>query len=1046
MVGFKSKFSDKTKKLLSRLRSGALATAFVAVQIVTPVVLLNGTASAAVVNPTVTNPTLATSCGLDIALVIDNSNSIGNSEMNQIKTAMTGFTNALNGTPTQFSVTRFGTSASVIRTFTSNVSSVNTAINGISTGGGGTNWEDGLIKASSTFDPRADKPNLVIFASDGNPTYHNGGGNGSSTSAADVSAAVTQADAIKTSGTRILALGIGNDLSVSNLQAISGPNTNTGNVLTSDVITTDFASLATELANFAKQTCGGTITTTKIIDQDGNPNTTGDQSVASGWTFDINGSPSNPAATDTSANGQTPAVKVDAGTYSVNETQKAGYEVLSASCTGASNNGSKNGNAVTGISVANENIVSCTFVNAPSKGSVQVQKKLDADGNGTYEGGNSEAQALNMFWKLDGGANTTFGGTITGQTTGNHQVTETSPAGYHFTGWYNTTNTQQSCANPAGTTLPVTVSVSANLTSGITLCNARDTGSIKVVKKVINDNGGGLSASDFTTHVKIAGNEVVGSPAAGSASGKTYTLPTGVYTVSEDATAGYSQLSLSCVNENLQTVANPVVLGANQNITCTIVNDDKAPSITVVKNVVNPYGTPLSVASFPLFVDGTTVTSGTTYSSFNAGYHTITETGAPGYALTDVSGDCYQDKGGNISTQLTLGNSTSCTLTNTAIQPKLIVTKKVINDNSGEDYPSNFTMTVTGNSATVPNFPGNASGTTVGLNEGSYTVGELSHNGYTQTLVGDCSGTISIGQTKTCLVINDDIAHPSIQVEKYGPATAFEGNTVYYSFKVTNTGDTDLSGISLTDDIAINESCPSSSLARYDYMWCTAQYTIPTPQVANVTNHVTVTGYDPSETKVTDTDSHTLDVLHNSIKVVKTGPTTATAGSKVTYTFTVTNTGDQALSTISVSDNIAGNGVYKSGDTDLDNMLDTNETWIYSADYTIPANQTAPVVNTVKVCGNYSTILQNPEWDDEVVLERVSDGPSQIVIAQPKASVCATDSHTTNISVVLGSSTTVVTPPAILGVTGQESYTAILAVVAITSGSLAGLMLVNRKR
>lgn len=1045
MVGFKTRFGSNTKKLVSRIRNGALAAAFVAVQVISPIVLLNAKATAATTN--VTNPSLATSCGLDIAIVVDNSTSISDTEMGQMKGALTTFTNALNGTPTQFSVTRFASSATVLQGFTSNVSTVNSAINGIPTGGGFTNWEDGLKKAASTL-PNRTNPDLVLFATDGDPTASSAGSNDTNQPNAHLAPAVTQANSIKTNGARILTLGIGlgSDAgSVSRLQAISGPNTNTGNVLTSDVITTNFSTLATELATFAKQTCGGTITTKKIIDQDGNLNTTGDQSVASGWTFDINGSPSDPAATQTNASGLTPAVKVDAGTYSVNETQQAGYELLSAGCTGAASNGSKNGNAVTGISVANENIVSCTFINTPSRGSVQVMKKLDADGNGTYESGNSEAQGLNMFWKLDGGANTTFGGIITGQTVGNHQVTETSPAGYHFTGWYNSSNQQQSCANPAGTTLPVTVSVSANLTSGITLCNARDTGTIKVIKKVINDNGGSLSASDFTTHVKTGGSDVTGSPAAGSTTGKTYTLPTGTYSVSEDAAAGYTQVSITCLNENLQTVAQPVVLGNNQNVTCTIVNDDKAPSITVVKNVSNPYGTPLSVASFPLYVDGSSVTSGSTYTSFNAGYHTITESQQSGYELTNVSGDCYQDKGGSITTQLTLGNSSTCTLTNTAIQPKLIVTKKVINDNSGEDYPSNFTMTVTGNSATVPNFPGNASGTTVGLNEGSYTVGELSHNGYTQTLVGDCSGTISIGQVKTCLVINDDIPHPSIQVNKYGPATAFEGDTVHYTFKVTNTGDTDLSGISLSDDIAVNESCPSTTLARYSSMWCTAEYTIPTPQVADVTNHVTVTGYDPDETKVTDTDSHTLDVLHNSIKVVKTGPSTATAGSKVTYTFTVTNAGDQALSAISVSDNIAGNGVYKSGDTDLDHMLDTNETWIYTADYTIPANQTAPVVNTVKACGNYSTVLQNPEWDDEVVLERVSDGPNQIIV-QPKATVCATDSHTTNISVVLGSSTTVVAPPAILGVTGQESYATILAVVAITSGSLAGLMLVTRKR
>lgn len=121
------------------------------------------------------NPALTQACGLDIALVIDNSNSINGTEMQSMKDALKGFTSALASTPTQFSVTRFGTTASVIAEFSSNVTTTNTAIDSVTTGGGGTNWEDGLLKAYGTFDPRADKPNLVIFASDGNPTYHIGG-------------------------------------------------------------------------------------------------------------------------------------------------------------------------------------------------------------------------------------------------------------------------------------------------------------------------------------------------------------------------------------------------------------------------------------------------------------------------------------------------------------------------------------------------------------------------------------------------------------------------------------------------------------------------------------------------------------------------------------------------------------------------------------------------------------------------------------------------------------------------------------------------------
>ena len=44
------------------------------------------------------------------------------------------------------------------------------------------------------------------------------------------------------------------------------------------------------------------------------------------------------------------------------------------------------------------------------------------------------------------------------------------------------------------------------------------------------------------------------------------------------------------------------------------------------------------------------------------------------------------------------------------------------------------------------------------------------------------------------------IIHPSIKVEKSGPASSHEGDKVTYTFKVTNTGDVALNDVSLNDD------------------------------------------------------------------------------------------------------------------------------------------------------------------------------------------------------------------------------------------------------
>lgn len=1026
-----------THKIIKRLTNGFVATLFSAIQVAGPVsafVLLTQpvAAQAAVVQP-VANPSLPQSCGLDIAIVIDNSTSISSSEMGQMKTAMTTFTNALAGTPTQFSVTRFASSASVIQPFTSNIANVNTAINGVPVGGGYTNWQDGLTKAASTL-PNRTNPNLVLFASDGDPTASSAGPDDTSQPNVHLAPAVTVADSIKTGGSRILALGIGSP-TVSRLQAISGPNVNTGNVLTSDVITTDFSNLAAELATFARQTCGGTITTQKIIDQDGNLNTVNDQTPGQGWSFDINGSPSNPAATVTGANGQTVAVKVDAGTYSVNEVAQNGYQLVSASCTGASVNGSLQGSSVVGITVANENIVSCTFVNTPSKGSIKVNKKVDTDGNGTYDGDNAVANGLGFTWSIDGSGSNSMGSTVSEVSTGSHMIGENNVSGYHFTGWYTTSNTDYSCSNPQGTSLPVALTVTSNQVRQITLCNARNTGTLKVVKNVVNNNGGTAQASDFTLRVKQSGVDVSGSPAVGSASGTTYTLPTNTYLVSEDAKAGYTQTELKCVDQaNLQVVANPVVLANNQSVVCTITNDDIAPKLTVTKVVVNPYGPPRAASSFPLFVDGTPIVSGVK-TQFNAGAHTVSETSQSGYIFTGVSGDCTMNND-IISVLLGLADDATCTLTNTAVQPKLIVKKVVVNNNSGGKQPSDFTMTVSGNTATVANFAGNENGVTIGLNEGSYTVGELADSGYAMSLSPDCSGTIAVGETKTCIVTNDDIPHPSINVVKYGPSTAHEGDTVTYNFQVTNTGDTDLDNVGIADDIASGETCNKTTLSVGESTWCTASYTIPSPQVADVVNHVVASGTDSSsETTVTATDEHTLDVLHPSINVVKTGPSTASAGSTVTYTFTVTNTGDVALNSLTVVDSLTGSGTYVSGDTDLDDKLDLAETWVYTADYVIPSSQKADVVNTVTACG-YDAAQYNEE-------EAAVDGVRFLAINNSKGvQACNQDSHSLSIPQVLGETTS--TPP--LVVTGQAYPTIATALLFVGSTLALAVTLAPRKK
>jgi hypothetical protein len=153
---------------------------------------------------------------------------------------------------------------------------------------------------------------------------------------------------------------------------------------------------------------------------------------------------------------------------------------------------------------------------------------------------------------------------------------------------------------------------------------------------------------------------------------------------------------------------------------------------------------------------------------------------------------------------------------------------------------------------------------------------------------------------------NLNVGTPGILVEKSGPAVAHEGDKVTYSFKVTNTGNVTLTGISVTDDVlgdigTIDTLLPGASQTL------THDYTIPAGSTADIKNTATACGTDALDTQVCDTDTHTLDVIHPAITIDKTvnnpGPHN---GDTVTFSYLVTNTGDTTLLNVSVDDDVLG--------------------------------------------------------------------------------------------------------------------------------------------
>jgi len=174
-------------------------------------------------------------------------------------------------------------------------------------------------------------------------------------------------------------------------------------------------------------------------------------------------------------------------------------------------------------------------------------------------------------------------------------------------------------------------------------------------------------------------------------------------------------------------------------------------TLIVIKHVINDNGGTAVAANFTMTVHdpgpnpspfpgaeatGTTVT-------VDAGSYWVSESGPSGYAKSESS-DC--------SGTIAAGQTKTCTVTNDDIAPKLIVIKVVV---GGTADPDDFTMTVTDPGTDPAPFSGQASpGTTVTVDPGEYSVSESGPAGYTQSKSADCSGTIAIGETKTCTITN----------------------------------------------------------------------------------------------------------------------------------------------------------------------------------------------------------------------------------------------------------------------------------------------------
>ncbi len=199
---------------------------------------------------------------------------------------------------------------------------------------------------------------------------------------------------------------------------------------------------------------------------------------------------------------------------------------------------------------------------------------------------------------------------------------------------------------------------------------------------------------------------------------------------------------------------------------------------------------------------------------------------------------------------------------------------------------------------------------------GSYTVtqGDVTAGSVTNTATAtasDSEGLVSSAPSSVTVAAN--APNSSISLTKSTTSTGYgaAGQTIPYSYLVTNTGTTTLTGVGVSDDLVPTVSCPSGTLAPGVFETCTATYTVTQGDVdaGSVTNVATASGTNPQSIVVSSAPSSVTvaaNAATSSISLTKSTTSTGygAAGQTIPYSYLVTNTGTTTLTGVGVSDDL----------------------------------------------------------------------------------------------------------------------------------------------
>lgn len=989
-------------------------TRTVALIITTLVVLLTTllsslTAAAGATSAAVANPNLQPACGAKVIVVLDESGSIQNTSGAEgaVRTAANAFVNGLADTGSQLAIIEFGTSAKRVFNYTNVTSGAGgtlaTTFQPYFTGsaaspadvydspsqtGQWTNWEDALEEVKLLNTASGVAP-LVVFITDGDPTatgrtapFATNVANGTA-----LTPAIVQANAVKTQGSHILAVGVGaalnNATSLGRLNAISGPDTVTNaaslNLATTDVLAiSDFANLPTALRTLVNELCKTSVTINKLVD-DGQGYVPG----GAGWTFNSNVTTASgtytwltpnpgvagPRIAGTAADSAVtfqwkPSVSTNS-TIALTEVERPGYQFVGVTCLVKSLSNptpvnlpvTPNGTTFS-ATLGPTDIVICQVKNKKMNPSVAITKTVDTQVvvsgtpvTYTIRVTNMGDVALNTVAVADAIAPncaTTIGNLAVG-TFNQYTCTATIAEDTINTATVTSKDPQGTAVPPKYASATVDViapklTITKSVDQSVVLANTTVTYTIRVT-----------NTGDATITGTAVGDAVT--PACANAIG---TLNPGAYfvytcqaTITQDTTnvataSGKDPLNNTVYAPPAQAVVDVIHpgLAITKSVDPSVVRAGAETPVTWTIMVANTGDVPLTnVAVSDSLAPGCATLIGTLAADTIA--PAITCTTIVSTPTTNVATVTGKDP---------LDNTVApppAEATVNVISPALSITKDVDQPVVLAGTPVVWTISVTNTgdvelrNVTVTDSAAPGCDTVIATIAADSTAAPITcTTPITQdtTNVATATGTDTLGKPVGPVSgsAHVDVIAPGLSIVKtVDKAVVLSGATVEWRIAVANTGDVDLTNVTVSDPNAPGCDTVIPTLAT----GTTAPLIVCSQQITTATTNVaTVTGKDPLGNDVSPPPATaTVNVIAPGVSITKSvDKPVVVSGTQVTWTIIVANTGDVALTNVTVSDpNASG----------CNTVIETIAAKAEAAPITCTASITVDTLNTATVTG-----------------------------------------------------------------------------------------------